>query len=383
MKLVRLALLILPFFAVNAHAAGVLGTASTFAVLAASTATNTGATVLYGDLGLYPGTSITGFPPGIVNDGVIHTTDAVALQAQADALTAYNYLASLPPNQNLTGQDLGGLTLTPGVYKFDSSAQLTGTLTLDFQGLSNVMVVIQIGSTLTTASASSVVEINPGQNDQVFFQVGSSATLGTTTAFQGHIIALASITLNNSATIKCGSALALNGAVTMDTNVINEFAGAVDFSNYHGTLTGTTAGLTLKGSTLFSVAGYAGGGAIIGANLGSVAFTTGALTSGSLAAGGTFAAGGSFTIVTNGTGGLPNGPIFTGSFDGPVTWTLLTLADGTHIYTLSGTESGTWVTGATVTGVSVQLTVSTGKGFYKGSTRISSGDTEITGVPCN
>lgn len=198
MKLVRLSLLFLFFFAINAHAAGVLGTASTFAVLAGSTATNTGATVLYGDLGLYPGTSITGFPPGIVNDGVIHTTDAVAMQAQANAQTAYNYLASLPPNQNITGQDLGGLTLTPGVYKFDSSAQL----------------------------------------------------------------------------------------------------------------------------------------------------------------------------------------IFTGSFDGPVTWTLLTLADGTHIYTLTGTESGTWVTGATVTGVGVQLTANTGEGFYNSSTRISSGDTDINDVPC-
>lgn len=222
MKLLRVSLLFLPLLAINAHS-DILGTADSFAVLGGSTVTNTGPTVIGGNLGVWPGTSITGFPPGIVNDGVIHATDAVAMQAQADALTGYNFLAGLAPNFNLTGQDLGGLTLMPAVYKFDSSAQLTGALTLDFQGMSNAMFVFQIGSTLTTASASSVVIINPGQqNDNIYFQVGSSATLGTTTAFQGDIVALTSITLNTGATINCGSALAHNGAVTMDTNVVNE-----------------------------------------------------------------------------------------------------------------------------------------------------------------
>src|ERR1035438_9631407 len=143
------------------------------------------------------------------------------MQAQADALTGYNFLAGLPFIQNLTGQDLGGKTLDPGVYFYASSAQLTGALTLDFQGLSNEMIVLQIGSTLTTASSSMVNVINAGSNDQVFWQVGSSATLGTTTDFYGSIIADQSITLNTGANINCGRAIALNGAVTMDTNNID------------------------------------------------------------------------------------------------------------------------------------------------------------------
>ena len=106
-------------------------TANTFAVLGGSTVTNTGPTTVVGNLGVSPGNAVTGFPPGIVSGGTIHATDAVAIQAQAEVATAYGLLAGLPTNANLTGQDLGGLTLTPGDYRFDTSAQLTGTLTLD------------------------------------------------------------------------------------------------------------------------------------------------------------------------------------------------------------------------------------------------------------
>ncbi|MFZ1135032.1 MAG: ice-binding family protein [Candidatus Korobacteraceae bacterium] len=218
MRLVRVSLL-LPLLALAAHAS-ILNSANAFGILGASAVTNTGPSVVGQDLGVWPGTSITGFPPGIVL-GTIHNDDAVAMQAQADALTGYNYLAGLAPTQTLTGQDLGGLTLDPGVYFFASSAMMTGQLTLDFQGMNNAIVVFQIGSTLTTASSSSVLVINPGTNDQVFWQVGSSATLGTTTAFYGSIIADASVTLNTGTTINCGRAIALTAAVTMDDNTVD------------------------------------------------------------------------------------------------------------------------------------------------------------------
>jgi len=136
-------------------------------------------------------------------------------------MTAYNVLAALPSTEDLTGQDLGGLVLTPGVYDFSSSAQLTGTLTLDAEGSDNAVWVFQIGSTLTTASDSDVQVINGGPGDGVFWDVGSSATLGTGTVFEGNILATASITLTTGAIIPCGRALAENGAVTMDTNVVS------------------------------------------------------------------------------------------------------------------------------------------------------------------
>ena len=150
---------------------------------------------------------------------------------------------------------------------------------------------------------------------------------------------------------------------------------SVDFSNSGGTLAGTNAGLTLTGSTLIAVNGLGGGGLITG-NLGTVTLSTGALASGDLQNGGTFAAGGSFTITGNGSNGIPNGVIFNGVFSGPTAWTLVTLPDGTHNYTLSGALSGS-LQGFSTNGVTVQLTINTGKGFFNGSTQIASGDTNI------
>ncbi len=221
-KHLLLSFLFLPLGTVAAYADAIdvnLGTASSFAVLAGSTVTNTGPSVVNGDLGVSPGTAITGFPPGSVT-GTMHAADAVAMQAQTDLGTAYNFAAGESCNTSLTGQDLGGLTLTPGVYCFSSSAQLTGTLTLNDEGNPNSVFLFLIGSTLTTASDSSVTFANGGAGD-VFWNVGSSATLGTTTSFTGNILAVASITLDTGANIQCGRALAENGAVTMDTNNVS------------------------------------------------------------------------------------------------------------------------------------------------------------------
>lgn len=200
-------------------------TAASFAVLASSTITNTGSSVVTGDLGLYAGTSVTGFPPGTVI-GVQHITDSAAHQAEIDAMAAYTDLASRSVTTNYSGTDLGTLTLAPGVYKFNTSAQLTGTLTLDAGGNANAVWIFQIGSTLTTASASAVSIINGGSAGNVYWQVGSSATLGTTTSFQGTILALASVTCTTSASIQ-GRAIALTAAVTLDTNAITKVLGTL------------------------------------------------------------------------------------------------------------------------------------------------------------
>lgn len=212
------ALLLIPSFA---SAQVTLGpTLQTFGVLAGSTVTNTGPTAVTGNVGVSPGLAITGFPPGTAT-GTIQSGGPTALQAQNELTTAYNSAAGTVCTTDLTGQDLGGLTLTPGVYCFATSAQLTGNLTLNFLGNPNANFLFQVGSTLTTASNSSVLAINTGGNgclQNINFQVGSSATLGSTTNFAGNILALTSITLVSGANLR-GRALARNGAVTLDSNL--------------------------------------------------------------------------------------------------------------------------------------------------------------------
>jgi len=220
------ALLFAPSLAA-AQTAPSLGAADTFAVLAGSTVTNTGPSVITGDVGVSPGSAITGFPPGVIVNGTTHAGDANALAAQNSTTLAYVLLAGQPCTMDLTGQDLGGMVLTPGVYCFSTSAQLTGTLTLNAQGNSAAVFIFKTGSTITTASNSSVVMINGGTRCNVFWQIGSSATLGTGTSFAGNILALTSITLTTGAGVFNGRTLARNGAVTLDTNTVTTVGCAV------------------------------------------------------------------------------------------------------------------------------------------------------------
>jgi hypothetical protein len=209
-----------------------LGSAASFAVLAGSTVTNTGASTIMGSVGVSPATAITGLPEGQPTGGAVHPGDGVAAQAQSDLTSAYNSLAGMACGTNLTGQDLGGKTLAPGVYCFNASAQLTGTLTLDGQGNANAVFVFQMGSTLTTAANAALNLVGEAQPANVYWQVGSSATLGTGTALVGNIVALASITLTTGAHLD-GRALARTEAVTMDTNAVGISTGvAVDESTW-------------------------------------------------------------------------------------------------------------------------------------------------------
>lgn len=202
----------------NAATAVDLGTTNAFAILAGSTVTNTGSSVITGDLGLSPGTSVTGFPPGTVI-GTQHVADATAVQAQTDLTTAYNNAAGQTPVSTVP-TELGGTTKTAGIY--DSAAgtfSITGTLTLDAQGDPDAVFIFKTASTLITDGSSVVSLINGAQACNVFWQVGSSATLGTNSLFKGNILALTSATLTTGANVE-GRVLARNGAVTLDTNVV-------------------------------------------------------------------------------------------------------------------------------------------------------------------
>jgi hypothetical protein len=239
---------------VAANAASVnLATASPFVALAGSTVTNTGPSVLNGTLGVSPGTALVGFGlPAVVN-GATHANDAVAAQAQLDLTTAYNVAAGQPvlPANDLTGTDLGNRTLKAGAYRYTSSAQLTGPLTLDAEGDPNAQFVFEIASTLTTASASSVVLLNGASPCNVYWQVGSSATLGSSTAFAGNVMALTSISLNDAVSVR-GRMLARNGQLSLINDVLDGSMCGTSTSAPPGsspTPTGDTTSTSTPGST--------------------------------------------------------------------------------------------------------------------------------------
>jgi hypothetical protein len=217
--------------ALGATASVGLGSAASFSVLGGETVTNTGPTTMFGDLGLSPGSSVTGAPHVL---GQTHVDDAVAIGAKNALTTAYNDAAGRPSSGS-AGTDLAGQTFLPGVRTASSSLLLSsGSVTLDAQGDPNAVFIFQIGSTLITGSSTTVLLVNGAQACNVFWQVGSSATLGTGTRFVGTIMAQASITANTAATIH-GRLLAQTAAVTLDTNTITT-------SNCASSITGSGGG---------------------------------------------------------------------------------------------------------------------------------------------
>jgi hypothetical protein len=196
-----------------------LGSAANFGVLAGSTVTSSGATVVNGDLGVWPGSAVTGFPPGTVH-GTQHIADPTAEAAQGDLTTAFNDAAGRSTAPVSIAGNIGGQTLPPGLYKSTSSLEISsGDLTLDGQGDANAVFIFQIASTLVTTSGRQVILIGGAQAANIFWQVGSSATIGTTSGMKGNILADQSITIATGATLD-GRALARIGAVTLDANGI-------------------------------------------------------------------------------------------------------------------------------------------------------------------
>ncbi len=259
--LVAGALLLASAYPAGAATTPSLGAAGSFAVLGGQTVTNTGPTTIIGDLGVWPGSAITGLG-SITLSGAVHAEDWVAHHAQNDVTTAYNDLAGAPCDQSFTGADaeVGGQTLTPGVYCYDSSALLTGTLTLNGAGV----YIFKTVSGLTTATGAGVDLINGAEACNVFWQIGSSAVLRTDTRFVGNILALTSIDLQTRTSVD-GRALARNGAVTMDTNTVIRSScragtaflqkvivgGDATFKDFTFTVTGPVVGtVTVPGSDL-------------------------------------------------------------------------------------------------------------------------------------
>jgi hypothetical protein len=231
-----------------------LGTSAAYSVLGSSTVTNTGPSTLSGDLGVSPGTAITGFPPGKVG-GSTYAGDAQSAQARSDLTTGYLDAAGRAPTASVAG-DLVGKNLTSGVYKSTGPLALSGTLTLNGQGNPDAVFIFQVASTLITASSSKVSLVNDAQACNVFWQVGSSATLGTTSDFDGTIMALQSVTVTTGVHV-VGRALARNAAVTLDDDT---FVSAACKTTPPPTTTTTTPTTTTTTTTTHTTPTTAPGG---------------------------------------------------------------------------------------------------------------------------
>jgi hypothetical protein len=276
-----------------------LGTTANFAVVAGQTITNTGPTVIVGDLGLHPGSAVTGAPAVV---GAEHVADGVALQAKNDLVTAYTVAKNEPPDSTLSNPELGGLTLVPGVYRL-ATAGLTGTLTLDGKGDPNSVFIFQVGSTLITGSDSRVRVINGASACNIFWQVGSSATLGTRTNFQGNILALTDITLTTGANIQNGRALVRNGQLVLDTNHITSPGDCSRAASSTGVTSSAPSSVTGQPVTLTAT--------VPGASGGTVTFLNGTTSLGTSPVGGTGQATVTTTTLTAGSHSIT--AVYTGS----------------------------------------------------------------------
>jgi len=308
LALVPAAALLMVFLGTTAETAGAatapvpLGTSANYAVLGGSTVTNTNNTTLEGSLGLWPGTSITGFPPGIVvAPGTTEPTTAAAQQAQSDLTVAYVDAAGRPVGAT-TQADLANRTLVAGVYSGPSKGalSLTGPLVLDGMGDRNAVFIFQTDSTLITASSSTVTLMNGAQECNVFWQVGSSATLGTDSVFVGNIMALTSITVNNGVTVR-GRALARNGAVTLDNDTFSKPTCALTAPATTTTAVATTTTTVAGGTTTSTVAGGTTTSTVAGGTTTST--VAGGTTTSTVVGATATATGGATTTTTAATGG--------------------------------------------------------------------------------
>jgi Ice-binding-like/WxL domain surface cell wall-binding len=313
-----------------------LGAADGFAVMGASTVTSAGVSAITGDLGVSPGTAVTGFGPGTIN-GTLHAGDATAAQAHADLATAYTDAVGRAPATPVLA-DLGGVTLSPGVYSAGAALTLAGTLTLDAQGNPAAVFILQAGSTLGTAAGSQVILAGGAQSCNVFWQVGSSATLGASSGLDGTILAATSISMGDGVTID-GRALARDGAVTMINDTVSAAHCTTLMSSTAPTITPFTTKLTGLSKTVTTTVG---GWSVTDARLGNAGYSVTVAASAPTVGGSTSAAGtgGSLTLTPGTASAANNNPPSTGPVPTPAQ--ILSPTAATIETAPTGTGHGEW-----------------------------------------